>query len=123
MESRRMVDRFIAYQKAREASRIVGGMTPRWRHARNLVDQADRAATSMTLNISEGTTRPRDSDDRLHYYRIAWGSAVELETILDTASDRGLGPADDLARARSLASEVARILTVVVSRKPRDSSP
>jgi four helix bundle protein len=115
----RAVDKFIAYQKAREVSRLVTRLTRRWRGAKDLVDQALRAATSVTFNISEGTTRPWESADRQRYYRTAWGSAVELEAILDAAQDRDLGPPELLVEARSLISEVARIMTVIVHRPTR----
>ena len=112
----RPVEKFIAYQKARQASRLITGLTRQWRGARDLIDQALRAATRVTFNISEGTTRPWDSPERKRYYRIAWGSAVELEAILDAASDRDLSAPSDVVAARSLYSEVARILTVIVNR-------
>jgi four helix bundle protein len=87
-----------------------------WRGARDLIDQALRASPSVIYNLTAGTTRPRGSDDRLRFYRYAWGSAVELETILDAASHRNLGPPELLLRARALTSEAARILTVIVHR-------
>ncbi|HTJ43977.1 MAG TPA: four helix bundle protein [Kofleriaceae bacterium] len=114
----RFIDKFIAFRKAAEARALVNEMIGGWKGARDLVDQAARAAGSVTFNLREGTTRPRDSADRLRYYRFAWGSAVELETILDSAAERHLGPPDSLARARSLTSEVARILTVSVHKQP-----
>jgi four helix bundle protein len=110
----RMVEKFIAFQRAHEAERIVAEITKSWHGAPDLVDRALRAATSVTLNLTEGTTRPRGSADRLRFYRYAWGSAAELEAILDSASHRGLGPPDLLSRARALTSEAARILTVIV---------
>jgi four helix bundle protein len=111
-----MVERFVAFQKAREANQLIESMVRGWRSSKELVDQATRASTSILFNVSEGTTHAPGSPDRLRYYRYAWGSAVELETILDAASDRGLGPPADLALARSLTSEVARILTTIVTR-------
>jgi four helix bundle protein len=110
----RFIDKFIAFRKATEARALINEMIAGWRGARDLVDQAGRAAGSVTFNLREGATRPRDSTDRMRYYRYAWGSAVELETILDCAAERRLGPTDSLERARTLTSEVARILTVIL---------
>ena len=115
----RPVERFIAYQKARRASRMIREIVVGWRGARELVDQALRAADSMTFNLNEGSTRPRGSRDRMKYYRYAWGSACELEAILDAAEDRKLGPAEPRDQARSLCGEVARILTAII----KHSSP
>ncbi len=113
----RLVQKFIAFQKAQEAERLVAQMTPGWRSARDLVDQALRASTSVTFNLTEGTTCAPGSRDRLRFYRYAWGSAAELETILDSAALRGLGPPATLTLARDLTSEVARILTTILNRR------
>jgi four helix bundle protein len=50
---------------------------------RDLVDQLRRAATSVSLNLSEG--RRRAGKDRLHCWRIAAGSADEVRTALQVA--------------------------------------
>ncbi len=47
---------------------------------RSLADQAIRAATSVPANISEG--QGRFGRDRLNHYRIAYGSAMEVDTFL-----------------------------------------
>ena len=112
----RLVDRFIAYQHARKGSALISKLVAEWRGARDLADQALRASTSMTFNLSEGSTRPPDSNDRIRYYRYAWGSAVELEAILDAAEDRALSPPSSIADARAFVSQVARILTAIVTR-------
>ena len=112
----RLVEKFIAFQKAQEAEALVAKMVPGWRGSRDLVDQALRAATSVSLNITEGTAYAPGSSDRLRFYRYARGSASELETILDSAALRGLGPPDSLSRARTLTSEAARILSSIVDR-------
>jgi four helix bundle protein len=110
----RPTDRFIAYQRANEASEILNDTMKSWRGERDLVDQIKRALTSVLANLSEGTSRPRDSADRAHYYRMACGSAVELEALLDSAAHRRLGPTSHVDRARSLLSEAARILTSIL---------
>jgi four helix bundle protein len=120
VENRRPITKFIAYQKAREASRLINQLIAGWRGAKELVDQAERAAGSMSYNLNEGSTRPPGSPDRMRYYRYAWGSACELEGILDVAEDRGLGPADQRELARSLCGEVARILSTIVRRSDPD---
>jgi four helix bundle protein len=118
VDNQRPVERFIAYQRARSASRLINQIAAGWRGAKELVDQALRASDSMIFNLNEGASRPPGSADRMKYYRYAWGSACELEGILDVAEDRGLGPAAERDRARSLCGEVARILTAVTRDQP-----
>ena len=113
----RLVEKFVAFQKAQEAEQLVAKMVPGWRGARDLVDQALRASTSVSLDITEGTAYPPGSSDRLRFYRYAFGSAAELETILDAAALRGLGPPDSLSLARTLTSETARILSSIIHRR------
>ena len=111
----RPIDRFIAFQRASEASEILHEVMRSWRGERDLVDQIKRAITSVLANLSEGTSRPRGSADRAHYYRMACGRAVELEALLDNATHRRLRPTTDIDRARSLLSETARILIALLN--------
>ena len=48
---------------------------------RTLTDQALRAVTSVPLNLAEGPGRC--GRDRLHHWRIAYGSALEARTALE----------------------------------------
>jgi four helix bundle protein len=114
----RPIERFIAFQRASEASEILGDVMRSWRGERDLVDQIKRALTSVMANLSEGTSRPRGSADRAHYYRMACGSAIELEALLDSAIHRRLGPQAPIERARSVLSETARILISLVRHPP-----
>jgi four helix bundle protein len=56
-------------------------------HDRNIADQVTRAATSITLNISEGSRR--SGKDRRRFYVMAQGSAAEIRGALDTADAWG----------------------------------
>ena len=47
-----------------------------------LKDQLARAASSIALNLSEGSTRPTPKDRR-RFYMIALGSLRECQTLLD----------------------------------------
>ncbi len=47
---------------------------------RSLGDQVIRAASSVAANLSEG--HGRTGRDRLHHWRIAYGSAKEVDTFL-----------------------------------------
>ena len=50
------------------------------RRDRNLADQIKRASASIPLNLSEGAQRT--GKDRENHYRIAAGSAAELQTAI-----------------------------------------
>jgi four helix bundle protein len=54
---------------------------------KNIADQIVRAATSVTLNISEGSRR--GGKDRRRFYVMAQGSAAEIRGALDTADAWG----------------------------------
>src|SRR5262245_15660646 len=57
------------------------------RHYAALADQARRAATSVALNTAEGGRRV--GKDRTHFFRIAAGSAAELQSALSIATAWG----------------------------------
>jgi four helix bundle protein len=48
-----------------------------------LKNQLLRAASSICLNLAEGSTRPRGGKDRARYYLIALGSLRESQAALD----------------------------------------
>jgi four helix bundle protein len=64
----------------------------------NIADQIVRAATNVSLNISEGSKRA--GKDRRGFYVIAQGSAKEVQGALDTAEAWGWHV--DSLRAREL---------------------
>jgi four helix bundle protein len=71
----------IAYSKAIEAAGITLSLARRVPAPfRSLADQAIRAASSVPANLSEG--QGRFGRDRLHHWRIAYGSAMEVDTFL-----------------------------------------
>ena|ERR1700678_1887875 len=48
-----------------------------------LKTQLLRAASSIALNLAEGSTRPKGSKDRARFYQIALGSLRESQAALD----------------------------------------
>jgi four helix bundle protein len=66
-------------------------------HDANIADQVVRAATSITLDISEGAKR--SGKDRRRFYVMAQGSAAEVRGALDTADAWGWRVNTERARA------------------------
>ena len=52
----------------------------------NMTSQIRRAALSVKLNLSEGSSR-KSEVERRRYFEIARGSVVELDAALETAID------------------------------------
>ena len=81
MHDTRPTNRFHAHSKAVEAAAIAISLalkapTP----LRNLADQIVRSASSVPANLAEGAGRT--GRDRAHHWRIAYGSAKEVDTHL-----------------------------------------
>jgi four helix bundle protein len=93
---------------------------------RTLKEQMRRAAVSVASNIAEGNERGRDPDScRLLYF--AKGSAGELLTQLEIASELGLLPAEQGAALIGECGEIGRILRRLIdyrmNRARRSSRP
>ena len=54
--------------------------------SQNIISQVRRAATSMPINIAEGSTK-RTKREFLHYLTYSYGSAKELEVLLNLSKD------------------------------------
>jgi four helix bundle protein len=74
-----------------------------------LADQLRRAATSVPLNIAEGTGK--GERDAARFYTIARGSALECAAILDVFETLDFVAATDLEQARELLERVVSMLT------------
>jgi four helix bundle protein len=81
MHSSHPRNNLIAYSMAIEAAGITLSLVRRVPAPfRSLADQAIRTAGSVPANLSEG--QGRFGRDRLHHWRIAYGSAMEVGTSL-----------------------------------------
>ncbi len=90
---------FHAYTNALELIRALVPVVDQLKtYDSNLADQVVRAATSITLNVSEGSRRA--GRDRRRFYVMARGSAGEIQGALDTAE--AWGWRIDAERARAL---------------------
>ena len=71
----------IAHRKAHEAAGIAISLAMRVpAPLKSIADQVIRSASSVPANLSEG--HGRSGRDRMHYWRIAYGSAKEVDTHL-----------------------------------------
>ena len=98
---------FVAYDVSLEMIAAVGpAISAVAKRDRSLADQMRRAASSVPLNVAEGSRRA--GRDRKHCYRIAAGSAHELRTALRVAEtwgyvERGSAQSVDALLDRELA--------------------
>ena len=71
----------IAYDVSLELISQLRGVMPAIKRAdRNLADQIGRAATSITLNVAEGSGRT--AGDQRRMYETAYGSAKEVRAAI-----------------------------------------
>ncbi len=75
---------------------------------RAIAEQVIRAAASVPANIAEG--EGRSGRDRLHHWRIAYGSAKELEVHLELLVHAGAVDRSQAAEALGLLDEVRAML-------------
>lgn len=76
----------------------------------NIADQLERAATSIVLNIAEGSGEFA-AKEKVRFYRMAKRSATECASLLDLASRlQLLADGDPLDRARGLLLRVVSML-------------
>ena len=75
---------FVALELSIEiVARLRGVIALIRRRNRNLASQIERSASSVTANLAEGNERV--DNDRLHFFRIAAGSARETQAHLRVA--------------------------------------
>ncbi len=85
----------------------------------NLADQVTRAATSVTLNVREGSKRA--GRDRRRFYVMAQGSAAEVQAALDTADAWGWRV--DSTQARVLVDRELALLWGLCNERTARPSP
>ena len=81
---------------------------------RDLADQVRRAASSAVLNLAEGSRRW--GKDRIHFYRIAAGSAAEVRAALEVA--RAWGVLESSAEVEALLDRLLAMLWRLAHPRP-----
>ena len=84
-----------------------------------LRDQLERASSSIALTLAEGNAR-RTRRDRLHFFSMAQGSAMECAAALDILRVTGHLAAPDAIRAKH---KLTRIVQMLVARGQACASP
>lgn len=119
-------ERLTVWQSARRLAGEVYSVTKTFPRdeAFGLTNQLRRAVVSVSSNIAEGSGRNSDADFA-HYLEIAYGSAMEVASLLFVASDAGLLPSSERDALLDLTSEITaqlaalnRSLTVSRSKTP-----
>ena len=88
----------IAHRKALEAAGIAISLVMRVpAPLKSLADQVVRSASSVPANLTEG--HGRSGRDRMYHWRIAYGSAKEVDTHLRLLAQTG---AIDISRAQTV---------------------
>ena len=79
-----MIKNFRTYSIAVEFYHLAIALNPR----RPLKDQLERAASSIVLNLAEGSGKSSPAD-RGRFYQIAFGSLRECQSVLDLTQAKG----------------------------------
>ena len=97
--------RFDALEKATTAAGIAISLVLRVpAPLKPIADQVIRSASSVPANIAEGAGR--SGRDRLHHYRIAYGSAKEVDTHLRLLNGAGALTASNIENTVRLFDDV-----------------
>ena len=98
-------DRLLAHELAMEAAAaaigLAGSVPPR---LKPIAEQLVRSAASVPANLAEG--RGRTGRDRVHHFRIAYGSALEAASHLELLAAAG---AVDGERVRAVLALLDRV--------------
>ena len=107
----------IAHRKALEAAGIAISLVLRVpAPLKSLADQVIRSASSVPANLSEG--HGRSGRDRLHHWRIAYGSAKEVDTHLRLLTGASAIDATQATTAIQLFDEVRALTWRLLHPKP-----
>ena len=79
----------------------------------SLIRQMQRAAISISSNIAEGAER-ETAKDAAHFFTMAKGSAAELATQLEIASEIGLISEDSSQALVQETEEIAKMLNSLI---------
>lgn len=116
MATFRRFDEIEAWQKARELTKVVYGISGRGAFARDfgLRDQIRRASVSIMANIAEGFERD-GTGEFVQFLAIAKGSAAEVLSHAYVALDQDFISKESFDRLAAKTSEVARMVAALMT--------
>lgn len=81
----------------------------------NMKQQIRRAALSVKLNLSEGSSRKSETE-RKRFYEISRGSLVEIDAALETAVDLNYFSEKDLTTVGELLNKCFALLSKMIKK-------
>jgi len=95
----------VAFEKALEAAGAAISLAMRVpAPLKSIADQVIRSASSVPANLAEG--HGRSGRDRLHFWRIAYASAKEVDSHLRLLAQAGVVDSIEAERALEIFDEV-----------------
>src|SRR6185503_184380 len=121
MPTFRRIEDIQAWQKAREATKMIYALTGNGLFAKDfgLRSQIQRASVSIMANIAEGFGR-RSDKEFANFLNMAHGSAAEVQSHLYVALDLAYIPQQTFDKLNGLLIEVSR-MTLVLAQHLRKS--
>ena len=108
------MSKFILYDKVRELNKVVSKIN-KTNIQYNLVNQLERAASSIFLNIAEGDGRFGNKQQR-QFFIIARGSTNEVIAIMDLLIDQEKISTKYYKQVNNLLIEIMKILYVLINK-------
>jgi four helix bundle protein len=102
-------EKLNVYQKALDFIEFIKNSVPSDLSKQSVIDQLDRAATSIPLNIAEGTGKYTPKD-KCRYYDIARGSALECAACLDILQKRNIINVKAVEEGKQILFEIVSML-------------
>ena len=112
----------LCWQEAKNLALIIYSVTGKFPNEEKfcLVSQMRRSAISVSSNIAEGFSR-RTSKDKVYFYTVAKGSAVELRSQVIIAKELGFMEEKDYYSIEELVEKLGRLLTCLIRGAPDKS--
>ncbi len=101
----------IVWQKSIQLVKTVFILTSKFPRSElyGITAQMRRAVVSIPSNIAEGCGR-RSNNEYIHFYKISYGSALELETQMIIAQDLKFASTNAFIEANKLLEEICKML-------------
>ncbi len=110
-----MFEKLEVYQRAVDFADEIANLTGDFRRGYGfLVDQLNRASTSIATNLAEGNGR-FTKPDRKHFFTVARGSAHECVPLVELARRRGLVSEEASLALRERLEIIARMISGLIN--------